>query len=76
MEDARVRETGRWNLVWVRDPLSVSYPHCGLGRGCLSIPSDMLGVAVWDVWIARWVASTLPVSKRKLGNLCGLFCKF
>ena len=73
MEGARERETGRWNGVWVRDPLAGSYPHCGLGRVCLTISSPTLGVAVWDVWIARWVASTLAVSKRKLENLSGIF---
>ena len=64
-----MRETGKWNGVWVRDPLAGSYPHCGLGRVCLCIASATLGVAMWDVGIARGVASTLPVSKRKLGNL-------
>ena len=76
LEGARVRETGRWNGEWVRDPLAGSYPHCGLDRVCLCISSATLAVAVWDVWVAGRIASTLCVSKGKLGNLLCLFSKF
>ena len=76
MEGARVRETGRWNGMWMRDPLAGSYPHCGLGRVCLTISSATLGVAVWDVWVEGRIASTPQVSKGRLGTFYGLFCKF
>ena len=69
LEGARVRETGRLEREWARDPLTGSYQHYGLDPVWLSTSSATLGVAVWDVGVAVMVADTLRMSMWEPGNL-------